>query len=376
MTASPYLLKYVDMDRRTKNGMNHPRFAGLIPIILLMLLLSGCGIKTYPKPITREQVPQIQDLRTVVRLNTVEVIWSVPDQIKDTLKGPGYSFVVLKAELSWANRNCPDCPASSQQEAVMIDPSQPAPAVREGNVFTWKDTAVSPQCAYRYQVDIRDRNRLSISSSNSVVAKVLAPPPALKVLDVIPEQRGLLVQWKAGSAKPHQGPFSPGEVQYIVERHGPDGTWEKLSPQPVRAFSFLDSTLAAAQNYDYQVTPVYVFEDALILGEPSVFRQAKAPDAVPPPPPGKVWVIPVKGALEVHWLKSDGKVEGYHVYRRQGREIIRLTAAPVQAPPYLDRAVNKNVIYSYAVSAVGGQAKKREGLLSSWAEIRSLMLDQ
>ncbi|HQN17591.1 MAG TPA: hypothetical protein PKV86_00565, partial [Syntrophobacteraceae bacterium] len=74
MTASPYLLKYVDMDRRTKNGMNHPRFAGLIPIILLMLLLSGCGIKTYPKPITREQVPQIQDLRTVVRLNTVEVI--------------------------------------------------------------------------------------------------------------------------------------------------------------------------------------------------------------------------------------------------------------------------------------------------------------
>jgi hypothetical protein len=364
------------MDLRTENGMNHARFRGLIPVILVGLLVSGCGIKTYPKPITREQIPQIQDLKTVVRLNTVEVTWSVPDQIKDSLKESGYSFVVLKAELSWANRNCPDCPASSQQEAVTIDPSQPAPAVREGNVFIWKDTAVSTQCAYRYQVDIRDRNRLSISSSNSVMAKVLAPPPTLKSLDVIPEQRGLLVQWKAGTSKPPQGSSSPGEVQYIVERHGPDGTWEKLSVQPVKGYSFLDSTLAAAQNYDYQVTPVYVFEDTPILGEPSVFRQAKAPDAVPPPPPGKVWVIPVKGALEVHWLKSDGKVEGYHVYRREGREIIRLTAAPVQNPPYLDRSVNKNVIYSYAVSAVGGQAKKREGLLSSWAEIRSLMLDQ
>ena len=66
------------------------------------------------------------------------------------------------------------------------------------------------------------------------------------------------------------------------------------------------------------------FEDTLIWGEPSVFRQAKAPDALPPPPPGNVWVIPVKGALEMHWLKSEGKVEGYHVYRREGKEIIRL----------------------------------------------------
>jgi hypothetical protein len=183
------------------------------------------------------------------------------------------------------------------------------------------------------------------------------------------------LQWRAGTAKPAKGSISPGEAQYLVERHGPDGVWENLSAQPVTGSTFLDSALVASQTYDYQVTPVYVFEDTLILGEPSIFRQAKAPEAVPPPPPGNVWVIPVKGALEVHWLKSEGNVEGYHIYRREGKEISRLTATPVQNAPYLDRSVKKNVVYAYAVSSVGNQTGKREGLLSKWAEIRSLMLD-
>ncbi len=78
----------------------------------------------------------------------------------------------------------------------------------------------------------------------------------------------------------------------------------------------------------------------------------------------------------MHWLPSEGKVEGYQVYRREGKEIIRLTTTPVKNPPYLDSTVKKNVIYSYAVSAVGNQAGKREGLVSKWVEIRSLMIDR
>jgi hypothetical protein len=207
--------------------------------------------------------------------------------------------------------------------------------------------------------------------------KVIAPPPPLKNLVAASNQRGIALQWKPGAAKAPQGALSPGEVQFLVERHGPESPWERLSTVPVKANTFLDSAVASGQVYDYRVTPAYLFEESLILGEPSVFRQAKAPNAVPPPPPGNVWVIPIKGALEVHWLKSEGKVDGYHVYRREGKEIVRLTATPVQNPPYVDQSVKKNMVYSYAVSAVSnqkGQNSHGEGLLSKWAEIRSLLI--
>jgi hypothetical protein len=263
-----------------------------------------------------------------------------------------------------------------QQEVQIIDPARPAPAVREGNTFAWVDKAVSAQRAYRYQVVLRDPKGQVLSSSNTSVAKVIAPPPALKNLAAATEQRGIMLQWKPGIVKTTKGSFSPGETEFLVERHGPEGVWGKLSATSVRGNSFLDSGVASNQTYDYRVTPVYLFEDTLILGEPSVFLQAKAPEALPPLPPGTVWVIPIKGALEVHWLKSEGQVEGYHVYRREGKDIIRLTATPVQNPPYVDQTVRKDVVYAYAVSAVSNQAGQREGLLSKWAEIRSLMLDQ
>jgi hypothetical protein len=354
----------------------YSRFAGLVPVLLLGMLLSGCGLKTYPRPIAVEQIPPIQDLAVQVRLKTVVLSWSVPTELNEVMKDGGYTFVILKTEVNWENRNCLNCPGSTQQEVQTIHPARPAPAVREGNGFVWIDKVVSTQRAYRYQIVVRDPKKQPLSSSNTAVAKVLAPPPELKNLASTTEPRGIFLQWKPGPVKTPKGASSPGEVEFQVERHAPGGTWEKLSAVPVRGNSFLDSAVAAAQTYDYRVTPVYLFEDTLILGEPSEFRQAKAPDAVPPPPPGTVWVLPVKGALEVHWIKSEGKVEGYHVYRREGSDIIRLTATPVQNPPYVDQAVRKNVVYSYAVSAVGAEAGQREGLLSKWAEIRSLMIDQ
>ncbi len=365
------------MNMQAERLSENPCWGGLVPVLVLGLALSGCGLKTYPKPMSGGPIPPIQDLRTQVRVKAVEVAWSVPNELSEALKDTPYRLVVVKAELNWGNRNCPDCPVPSQQEVQVLDPASPAPAVRKGNTFMWLDTVVSPQRAYRYQVLVRDRNRRQLSTSNPSVVKVIAPPPPLRKLATGSDPRGISLQWQPGTGKGVAGGPSPQEAQFMIERHSPYGAWEQLSPLPVRGTTFVDSTVAGGQAYDYRVTPAYLFEESLILGEPSVFRQARAPDAVPPPPPGNVWVIPAKGALEVHWLKSEGTVQGYHIYRREGKDIVRLTAAPVQAPPFVDQTVKKNVVYGYAVSAVSSQQTPnghREGLLSKWTEIRSLMI--
>lgn len=347
-------------------------FAGVIPILILGLMVAGCGKKTFPRPESTEPQPQIKDLQVQVRAKGVELTWSVPPQMRTVSKERPYRFNILRSELLWDNRNCLDCPATVQRELQMIDPAYPDPALLQDNKLTWTDPAVSVQHAYRYQVAIQDKDGRPVTMSNTAVAKVFHPPGALKGLNALPGPQGILVQWKP-PAKDVQGQPMHGELQFIVERLTPNRTWERISAVPVKANNFLDQGIAADRMYGYRVTPILYFEETQIVGEPSLTHQVKAPEALPPPPPANVWIIPSKGTLEVQWTESEGKVAGYHVYRREGKEIIRLTANPIQHPPYIDHSAKPNTVYFYAVSSVSSAHDNREGLLSKWAEIRSLM---
>lgn len=362
------------MTNHTSKGIQVSHLAGLILILCLSLITSGCGKKSFPTPSEQEVLPQVRDLQAVVTPRGVEVSWQIPEGLKIVKGSSQYRISVWKAELKWDNRNCLDCPAPGQQEVQKIDPAQPQPAHVQNDRMVWLDTVVSKNHAYRYQVTVQENRGRPLSTSNPAIVKVVPVPQGLKDLEADAQQNGILIRWKA-SHKDVQGQVMQGELEFLVERYRQGGQWEKLSPVPIKASSFLDKSVASKETYDYRVTPILRYEDTNILGEPSVFRQAKAPGTLPPPPPKTVWVIPSKGTLEVHWVESEGKVGGYHVYRREGKEIIRLTATPVQKTPYVDRTVKKNTVYYYAVSAVNLQADQQEGLLSKWVEIRSVSFE-
>jgi hypothetical protein len=352
-------------------GMKH--FPALC---LALLLLGGCGNKAFPRMMTGAPPPQIKDLQAQVRSKAVELSWSVPEGLKDASKGkePAYVFVILKTEPKWENRNCLDCPTPTEEEVAVINPSLPEPAKVEGNRLVWTDRSVSSQRVYRYKIAIHDQKKRTISASNAALAKVVPPPGPLKNLMAVTQTKGILLQWKAPT-RDDQGAALQGDLFFLVERRTQEGAWEKVSSVHLRGNSFLDTAVASNQSYSYRVTPYVIFEDTSVLGETATSQQVQAPQALPPPPPSRVWVIPSKGALEVHWIESEGKAGGYHVYRKEGKEIIRLTGSPIQKAPYLDRAVKRNVAYEYAVSAVGTQPDQQEGLLSKWSETRSLMFE-
>ncbi|NLI81508.1 MAG: fibronectin type III domain-containing protein [Deltaproteobacteria bacterium] len=357
--------------------MNLPVRLRELPVIFLVpFLLWGCGSKTFPSPFKGSPPPQVKDLEAHVRSRTVEISWSFPEELRNSAKGkdPGYLFVVLKTEPRWENRNCLDCPTPSEEEVQFINPTMPEPARLEGDRLVWSDRSVAPQRVYRYRVAIQDGKKRTLSVSNPALVKVVPPPGPLKNLMAFTQTRGILLKWKPPN-KDDQGNAFQGDLFFLIERKAQDKPWQRVSSVHLRGDSFLDSGVASGQTYNYRVTPYLIFEETTILGEPSTFQQAKAPQALPPPPPGKVWVIPSKGALEVHWIESEGRAGGYHVYRKEGKDIIRLTASPIQRPPYVDKAIKRDVVYHYAVSAVDTQAGQQEGLLSTWAEIRSLMTE-
>jgi fibronectin type 3 domain-containing protein len=318
--------------------------------------------------------PEIGDLSASILPKGVELSWSIPEAIKITEKGASHKFLIVKAPVKWTGRNCPECPVDSQSEVQQIDPAAPQPARKQGNRLFWEDPSVARNQAYRYQIIIQDKKERPEAQSNPVIAKVVPGPSRLRNLEAATQPQGIMLHWKK-STKDDQGKPLQGEIQYLIERRSGAGGWERISSVPVRANNFLDKAVASHQSYDYRVTPTIDFEGTLILGEPVISAKTKAPGAVPPPPPKTVWTIPAQGSIEVHWMESEGNAGGYHVYRKEGKEITRLTAAPVSKGPYVDRAVRKNSVYFYAVSAVNPQAEEKEGLLSKWVEIRSLQFE-
>jgi len=348
--------------------------AGIIPFLLLGFLLAGCGIKSMPKPIGPEAGPEIRDLKAQVRSKGIDLSWTIPEPLRNLPKESRYRFSVQRSHLAWEKRTCLDCPPPAKEEVLSIDPSYPETASIEDNRVSWMDAAVSHLNAYRYQVAIVDDKGTILTVSNPVIASVQTPPSGVRNLSVTTEPQGIVLRWKPPVADERGNPLA-GEAQFLLERHIPGGRWEKLSSAPLKGNTFVDQNVAAEESYDYRITPLLFIDGAIIAGDSSQVRDAKSPDSLPPPPPNKVWIIPGKGGMEVHWTESQGKIIGYHVYRREGKEIIRLTSSPVQHPPHLDASVKRNTVYFYAVSAVSSQLDHKEGLLSKWFEIRSLIFE-
>ncbi|MBP8646133.1 MAG: hypothetical protein KBH99_08440 [Syntrophobacteraceae bacterium] len=345
-----------------------------IPVLLVGLFLAGCGVKSFPRSLCEEAPSVVGDLQAQVRSKKVELTWSIPGLESKEGKQFRHRFSLLKSELRWENRNCLECPAPMMQEIQRFEPPYTGFLASDSKKIAFADGAVELNRAYRYQVAVLDKRGTQVSLSNPLIVKVVPAPSRPRELVAAAENQGILLQWKA-STKDDQGRPLQGELQFAIERHAPDTPWERVTSIPIRGNVFLDTAVSSSQTYDYRVIPLVMFEGTSVLGEPATISNVKAPGAIPPPPPSTVWVIPGKGVLEVHWTELKEKVGGYHVYRREGKEIIRLTATPIQRPPYVDRTAKKNRVYHYAVSAVGLQAEQREGLLSKWAEIRAVLFE-
>ena len=343
------------------------RGLGIISLCVLFVMISGCGKKLFPKPEGSAAPPQVKDLSAQVMPRAVELSWSpVSGQ---GAKGVGYS--ILRSEVKWENRGCLECQPTDQRIIQRLDAATAKPG--PDGKLRWADTDVSYRRAFRYQISVLDDKGSSLSLSNPALAKVYPGPAAPVSVVAVSQPHGILIQWKPVLKDLEGKDLQATSVSFRVERLSGDRGWEKASPSYVKGNSYYDQAISPELNYSYRIVPVLYIDEVYIFGEPSATVLAKGPESIPPAPPEKVWVVPANGALEVNWTVSDGKNSGYHVYRREGKEIIRLTATPVMHPPFVDQGVKKGSTYFYAVSAVGSQPDHKEGLLSKWTEVRNLL---
>jgi hypothetical protein len=254
----------------------------IIFICVLVMLSSGCGRKLFPKPSGGETAPQVHDLHAQVMSQGVDLSWPVPTG--ESARDLRYS--ILKSEMKWENRNCPECPGvSQQQEAQFLDAASAEKAVSPSDhKIHWIDPNVAAHHAYRYQVALQDAKGSPVSLSNAAVAKIFPGPAAPVNITAAPQPQGILIQWKPVT-KDVEGHELRGDLSFRIERLVQNKGWEKASPADVKGNSYLDQSIASEQNYSYRVISVLVVENTPIFGEPSSVALARAPEAVLPPPP-------------------------------------------------------------------------------------------
>jgi len=346
----------------------------VVLVSLVVLMLSACGKKTPPKPIAEVPPPVVEGFTAEVSGGRVLLEWSVTRQRGDKAAGADERLIIQRSLVQWKDRQCRECPPLALHQVADLNPKSPAPAVLEDGRYRWADRNVALGEVYRYQIALVERGGRALSISSPLHVWMMEPPPAPTALSAVAELRGIMLQWK--DPEGIEPALAQGAtIAYRVERWDPEKEWVPLSRTPVRGNGYLDAQVDVGAMHKYRVTSLYEAGDALVYGNSAEIEVIAAPEAVAPPPPETVWIIPHGGSLEVYWSESVQGVGGYHVYRKQGREITRLTAQPVAGPPFVDAAVEKNEVYLYAVSCVSSGASQREGLLSKWVEIRNVSFD-
>lgn len=347
-------------------GRSHTRFGIIFLCALSAVMISGCGRKMFPKPKGAPPAPRINDLSAKVEPRAVEISWS--PILAAAARGIRYS--IMKSEISWEKRNCLECPPPAQQQVQSLDAAMTKPGP-DGRL-RWTDPDVSYHRAYRYQIALINDHGISVSLSNPVIAKVYPGPVAPVDLTAITQERGILIRWKQTPRDIEGKDIDPLTLSFRVQRNSGAEAWKDVSPL-VKGDAYYDQQISPGQSYTYRVVPVRHVDGENVFGEPSAGITATGLHSAPPPPPGRVWISPAQGALEVHWSEGEVKNAGYYVYRKQGKQIVRLTASPVLHPPFVDRGAGRGQSYYYAVSAVSAMPKHKEGLLSKWVGMGNRM---
>lgn len=338
------------------------------PLMLALVFAAGsCGKKTPPRPLGLDKPPQVVDIRAELVDGHVQLSWPIP-QIFHEKKRPGDLVFVVQREHSDLQRaQCQECPPEAVETLARIDPSSQGPWHVEQGRVQWTDTSTQAEEVYRYWIGIMDKKERMVSLSAPVRVHLIAPPRALKKVETRADARGLLVRWDAPMAA---NKIPDPQMSFLIERRQKGCEWEALNPEFFQGNSYLDTSVQPQEHYQYRVRPIRRVMDADALGPWTESAFIRAPEKVPPPPPTTVWAVPSGEKMEVHWTECSLPVSGYHVYRRDGKTIVRLTADPLKKPPFVDAKVEPNKVYSYAVSSVSSDAPYKEGLLSKWVEVR------
>jgi hypothetical protein len=215
-----------------------------------------------------------------------------------------------------------------------------------------------------YAVEVRNADGRSAGLSNRVhvsLVRTLSPPQDLAARVI---KEGIVLSWT--NSIPQSTPNAAIRFTYRVHRRQ-EGSQQSIlideilaGPEPV--LTLTDSNIEWQKTYEYRVETVTVIalkdREERVEGDDSPEVKVFADDVFPPAVPSGLQAVfsgpGQKPFIDLIWAPvPDIDLDGYNIYRREeNSQAVKLNAAPIKIPAYLDGDVASGKHYLYSVSAV------------------------
>ena len=342
------------------------RARAIIFLGLLSMSIAGCAIKA--PPVARDTIvpKRIVDLEAIPRDGRLLLTWSVPKENADkTVLTDLEKFQILRSEGTLIADECRGCGETPKVVYEMkAESSQETRGKKVSLIFEDQE----PRKVYVYQVVPVNRKGYAGAPSNPVTVYWDYPPAPPGRVKAERGDRRVDLSWDP----------VVGASSFNIYRRGEGEETFPLSPlngTPLTETKYTDLNVVNEKRYIYSVRAVRRVGKTDVEGKGSLGIPVMPVKLIPPTAPEGLAAVPLKEGVELNWRRSpEPDVLGYFVYRRKvGEEKYkRLNELPLPRETYLDRDVEPEQEYDYAVTAVDNSPRHNESPFSEEVRVKYL----
>ena len=339
------------------------RSLSVITLLLVSVLMPGCGKKSALIP-PQQLVPvAINDLQYFLDENGVSLQWTYPAEMQSGAELQAIeSFELLRAEIPEKDY-CKECPVRFDKQ-VLID-GGPLPESGESRTAAYREADMREGYRYLYKVRSRAGWWYPSSDSNIITFTWRSPPKIPDGLRVVPGDSQLTLSWNPVKEN-IAGRLLVQVPVYQVYRKDREKQFVALG-EPVQELKFIDTDLNNGMLYDYRVRTLVTYGDTRQAGGSSQEISGIPRDLTPPPQPENLVAIATPAGVKLVWqaVVSDD-IGGYRIYRREDNSAVAEFIAEVGGDrnQYVDRPLPDGGKWFYSVSSFDKAQPPNESLRS------------
>jgi len=341
--------------------------------ILCIVGLLGCGKKGELSTPIAVTPAKIKDLRARPQGRAITLSWSIPQKNTDgsqllDLKG----FKILRSERDF-EEGCPECP---KRFSLLYDIDYKTYMMNkpQATKINYSDRDLQSKNIYTYRVvSYNATNQLSPESNAQEVFWDLPSLPPRKLQAELKE-KSVILRWEEPPALEDGSPLE-GLVGYNLYRRLSGETYsiDPINSELITTLACRDKGIEMDKDYFYTLRAVRKTRETFMESEGCEEVATNTTDRSPPDAPTGLITILIKTGIMLKWNENkESDLKGYNLYRKAKGEadFKRLNTTILPRASYLDRSVEDEKSYSYAVTAIDDSTGANESEPSEEVTIR------